>query len=243
MIYKKNLISTLFINLLLIISAGIYAEENTIVIASNGLVLRNEPTQKSKKIDIIPFKTTLKIIEYSSNEENINGISAKWAKVKYLNNIGWVFCGFLEGSIKKEYIILPNSIYPQNIPNNYVSFDCYERNWQFSDTLNPTIKNNVLYVNSLSFIYSAVGEYNQKPIFLKSYKKIVFEFEKIIEKHIIIKSIITTDKSINNTNFYDCYNKNKVEIPLAVNGNLINHIQFAFKGEKYRFGIKSIYLE
>ncbi|MCX7820224.1 MAG: SH3 domain-containing protein [Brevinematales bacterium] len=65
------------------------------VIAENGLVLRERPDINSKKITLIPYGTKVKVIEYSRKYDVIENTKACWVKVVYKNLVGWVFDGFL----------------------------------------------------------------------------------------------------------------------------------------------------
>lgn len=82
-----------------------YSEQNTVivregkVIAVNGLNIRKEPHQWSKKIALIPFDSVIEILEIHSSQETIDGITANWMKVKYLNNVGWVWGGFIDTDV------------------------------------------------------------------------------------------------------------------------------------------------
>jgi len=61
----------------------------------NGLVLRESPSKKSKKILTIPFAEKVKIIKFSKHKDVHNNIRAKWAKVIYNKQSGWIFSAFI----------------------------------------------------------------------------------------------------------------------------------------------------
>lgn len=65
------------------------------VTSLNGLYLRKLPDQKSEKIDLIPFKEKLIILEKDKNIFMIEKTQGNWVKVQWNNKIGWVFDGFI----------------------------------------------------------------------------------------------------------------------------------------------------
>ena len=65
-------------------------------LSEKGLTLRKEPSGKSEKLDIIPFKATLEILPDIGPEETISNQTAAWIKVKYNDKVGWVWSGLVK---------------------------------------------------------------------------------------------------------------------------------------------------
>jgi len=117
---KKSVFLLLFISFSFILPSE---NQFYIVSAKSGLVLRSGPGVKYKKITIIPDGKPVIILKYAQKQETINNITADWVKVKYKNNIGWVFSGYLQPDsnelifrIEKKTIIL---YYPKIVESDY----------------------------------------------------------------------------------------------------------------------------
>ncbi|MDA3899424.1 MAG: SH3 domain-containing protein [Spirochaetes bacterium] len=67
-----------------------------VVHARSGLVLRSKPTVSGDKLLTIPDNTEIKVVSQDGPEEEISGITAKWIKVQYGGQIGWVFGAFVD---------------------------------------------------------------------------------------------------------------------------------------------------
>jgi|GEM_PF-3285412 len=77
--------------------------ETTTVASTNGLVLRDGPKVSSKKILVIPDKSSIDILSYSDNTSVIGGKTAPWAEVRYNGKEGWVFSGYLANFTSQEF--------------------------------------------------------------------------------------------------------------------------------------------
>lgn len=86
--------------LFLISTFGIYSENILYTNASPSLVLREEPSVKSKKIINIPKSERVALLEESTIEEKINGLQGKWVRIKWNSYSGWVFDAFLVNEIE-----------------------------------------------------------------------------------------------------------------------------------------------
>lgn len=74
-----------------------YAFENEkYVTVKSGVKMRERPDINSEIIFKIPYKEKVEIIEENKDIITIENISSRWTKVKYKNNIGWIFGEFLE---------------------------------------------------------------------------------------------------------------------------------------------------
>ncbi|TGM85065.1 SH3 domain-containing protein [Leptospira bouyouniensis] len=60
----------------------------------SGLRLRSQPNLDAEKIALIPYQTFISIFEIGDSV-SIDNIYSNWAKVKYQEQIGWVFLGYL----------------------------------------------------------------------------------------------------------------------------------------------------
>lgn len=61
----------------------------------SALNVRSEPSQDAPRLDSISRGSIVDVLEYSQNEDYIDGMSAKWAKIRYRYLEGWVFSGYL----------------------------------------------------------------------------------------------------------------------------------------------------
>lgn len=60
-----------------------------------GINLREEPSQKSKTIDFLPFDTMGEVIKWNEKEESIQTKKGFWIQINFNERKGWVFSGFL----------------------------------------------------------------------------------------------------------------------------------------------------
>lgn len=61
----------------------------------SSLNVRTEPGQDAPRIDSLSRGSIVDVLEYSANEDYIDGMNAKWAKIRYRYLEGWVFSGYL----------------------------------------------------------------------------------------------------------------------------------------------------
>ena len=74
------------------------------ITAKDGLYLRKCPDINCKVVILIPYKEKINIIQFSSDKNTIEGITAPWVEVKYASYRGWVFSGFLSNySTENKY--------------------------------------------------------------------------------------------------------------------------------------------
>ncbi len=86
-----------FIILILSLVTSLYAIDNIRYINSfNGLSLRENPDINSKIILTIRSNQKVEIIEVKNEIVKLEKKSGKWTKVKFNNNVGWIFGGSLE---------------------------------------------------------------------------------------------------------------------------------------------------
>lgn len=60
-----------------------------------GINLREEPNQKSKTIDFLPFDTMGEVLKWNEKEESIQMRKGFWLQINFNEKKGWVFSGFL----------------------------------------------------------------------------------------------------------------------------------------------------
>ena len=62
---------------------------------SKGINFREEPNQKSKTIDFLPFDTMGEVLKWNEKEETIQNKKGFWIQINFNKRNGWVFSGFL----------------------------------------------------------------------------------------------------------------------------------------------------
>jgi uncharacterized protein YraI/Cu/Ag efflux protein CusF len=90
-----SFISFLFLQTHTVNAAEIGGAKDKYVAAKSGINLRSGPDKSSKVIVTIPFGSKITIEKSDGNEIFLDGRYGKWINVKYGNNTGWVFSGFL----------------------------------------------------------------------------------------------------------------------------------------------------
>ena len=65
------------------------------VSSESGLFLREEPSVKAKSIVLIPQGAKVKVLKEESETVTISGATGKWTQVKFRDEEGWAFGGFL----------------------------------------------------------------------------------------------------------------------------------------------------
>ncbi|MDX1959514.1 MAG: SH3 domain-containing protein [Leptospiraceae bacterium] len=73
--------------------------------ARNGLILRSEPSKKSKSIFIVPWNSEVEIQEHTGVLETIENRKGEWYKVKFKNKIGFMFSTYLDIFTAKRELI------------------------------------------------------------------------------------------------------------------------------------------
>lgn len=58
--------------------------------------LFSEPNKESEVIDVLKKNIRFEIIEYGKNYTIYNGDNGKWCKVKYEDQVGWVWCNYIK---------------------------------------------------------------------------------------------------------------------------------------------------
>jgi len=128
-----------------------------IVKANRGLRMRTSDSINSKKILTIPNNSIIELVPVSKGGtgkyKKINGIPGNWRKIKYKNNIGWVFGGFLELP-ENEYANMiklykrKDALYTlKNLDRDY-AIEFYDDNNEFYGTLYYQSSDKTLYLDS-----------------------------------------------------------------------------------------------
>ncbi len=68
------------------------------VASKSGLRMRDAPDISANKIDVIPNREKVELLEETGEAVTISGATGKWSKVKWKDKTGWVFGGFLTKS-------------------------------------------------------------------------------------------------------------------------------------------------
>lgn len=76
------------------------------VLAESGLSVREYPMMKAPKLGVLPRDTMVELRFALGPVEKIEGIRAHWVEIKYGEQKGWVFGGFLES--KQRRLSYPN---------------------------------------------------------------------------------------------------------------------------------------
>lgn len=72
-------------------------------VTASSLNVRSAPGQEAPCIDSLSRGSIVDVLEYSINDDYIDGISARWAKIRYRYLEGWVFSGYLgEVSLQQD---------------------------------------------------------------------------------------------------------------------------------------------
>lgn len=72
-----------------------------VVTAPSGASLREEPKTTGKKIAVVPYLTEVRFLQYSEEETMIDKVTARWNKISWNGNEGYVF-GALTCSTPEE---------------------------------------------------------------------------------------------------------------------------------------------
>lgn len=66
------------------------------------LSVRESPSKFSDRLLILPENSIVEILEESETSETIDGITAKWRKIKSKPDEGWIFGGYAADFTKYE---------------------------------------------------------------------------------------------------------------------------------------------
>ncbi len=77
------------------------------VIVKPGVTLRESPTTKSESLQVIPFGKRIEQLSELFPGEELLGLKGTWKKIKYENQIGWVF-GPLVSEIDTDRVLFVN---------------------------------------------------------------------------------------------------------------------------------------
>lgn len=80
------------------------------IVSRTGLFLRTAPDAKSKKIDFMTFGTKVIILSNNGPRDELNDKEGNWYKIKFHNNEGWAFGGYIFEGDRKEEIEKVNEI-------------------------------------------------------------------------------------------------------------------------------------
>jgi len=95
----------------------------------NGLNLRISPDTNNEIIMLLPNNAEIIILDESDKYETIGDLISKWYKIKYFDNTGWVFGGYLSNISASERIIgnwRANKKWTEKVSMNYNDYENYE---------------------------------------------------------------------------------------------------------------------
>ncbi|MCB1169507.1 MAG: SH3 domain-containing protein [Leptospiraceae bacterium] len=72
--------------------------------AQSGLIIRSEPTTESAKLGLIPYGSSLTVLEQAGDTTTILGRQGRWSKVEFQGIQGWVFGGFLSANAPPKLV-------------------------------------------------------------------------------------------------------------------------------------------
>lgn len=66
--------------------------------AKSGLIIRSEATVDSAQLGLIPYGSSLTVLEQTGDTMTISGKQGRWSRIRYQGTEGWVFGGFLSAN-------------------------------------------------------------------------------------------------------------------------------------------------
>ncbi len=94
--------------------------EKKMYVTADALYIRNEPSRDSSEMGMLVRNTEVMVIKYSDADDYIDGMSAKWARVKVSDELeGWMFAGYLSETPRAS-ATGPNNE-PKEDPNHILS--------------------------------------------------------------------------------------------------------------------------
>lgn len=128
-----------------------------------GLKLREFPSQDSKVLKLLPFNSTVFILEKSKDEVVIDSKSGKWVKIRYQSFEGWVFDAFLtENKHEEDYLFL-NTYIEKEINGFIVDYNqSFLQKLYKKETNNDEDYNKPIKINYNSFTIKPSIELNEK---------------------------------------------------------------------------------
>ena len=72
------------------------------VVSADSLNIRTEPDQSSDIMGSLPRNTVVEVLSYSDHQDTIDGSTARWARIRYYQNEGWVFSAYLRAEGEKR---------------------------------------------------------------------------------------------------------------------------------------------
>jgi hypothetical protein len=133
------LISFLLLSTHTINGAEIDQSKDKYIAAKSGLNLRSGPGKSSKVIIAVPFGEKVTLENSESDEIFLDGVYGRWVNVKYKNNTGWIFSGFL-CDFEPDTIIKPVADFYRNEYRKHKILSKFKEYTHFEDS-EVSIKN------------------------------------------------------------------------------------------------------
>lgn len=94
--------------------------EKTMYVTADALYIRSAPERDSSELGMLARNTEVTVLKYSDVDDLIDGIAAKWARVRVSNEVeGWAFAGYLSESPRSSSQSANNE--PKEDPNHILS--------------------------------------------------------------------------------------------------------------------------
>lgn len=118
--FMKKIVFLFYLLFVQIYAQGIPTDSTLYVFAPSGLSLREAPNSTAKKLTIIPYRSEVTII--AQTRDYIEIVEAKqfkfsdqWVKVKYQNQIGYAFMGYLTHHAPPSNLIIQNDTFDKDL--------------------------------------------------------------------------------------------------------------------------------
>ncbi|MEZ5048347.1 MAG: SH3 domain-containing protein [Saprospiraceae bacterium] len=175
------------------------------VTANSGLCLRNQPRSNATQITVIPFGAAVEILPdtLTYGEETVSYVKGQWKKVRYENQTGYVFDGFLAAyELPVNQFTFPSSYYLSDIMYT----------WAFKNfkTQNFTVEK---FANDFMTQYSKTFENGVASITYTDKNQILelsfFDDSRIFDVYHIVRSILLNKEDQENFDLHNIVIKNK----------------------------------
>lgn len=91
--------------------------EKKAYVSADALYVREEPSRSAPSLGLLVRSSEVTVLEYSDEDDYIDGISAKWARIRADDLEGWVFSGYLSDEPRPSGV----SEEPKEDPNHILS--------------------------------------------------------------------------------------------------------------------------
>jgi len=139
-------------------------------VSTGPLNLRSKPSKDGKVITVLGKDEPITVLEKSTNEDTIDGITASWYRVKTkAGDEGWVFGGYIRFGKPSEGGISANTtvqVDMSEVPDGMPAYDYYKLGKTFYDEEN--------YKKALPYLLKSIETYNKETKTDKQYGWVLF---------------------------------------------------------------------